>query len=929
MNSLKRLYSLTMDVHNRLRTESHKEIVARFNERFILSLGSCKRCLVMDDEFNILPISSQIRAIQPVHTRDSHKTPEQQELDDLLSSLGDIQPIRALVTLAKTVDQAKAELVFIEAITEKTLRSTVALTAARGRGKSAAMGIALAAAIAFSYSNIFVTSPSPENLKTLFEFLFKGFDVMGYKERVDYELVESTNPEFNRAIVRVNVFRNHRQTVQYIQPQDYNKLAQAELLVIDEAAAIPLPLVKKLLGSYLVFMASTINGYEGTGRSLSLKLVQQLRSQTSSTDQTSGGPAKESRSLGGRVLREVTLETPIRYSPGDDVEKWLYQLLCLDATSASNISSSTCPPPSKCELYYVNKDTLFSFHKESEEFLQRMMALYVSSHYKNSPNDLQLMSDAPSHHLFVLLGPVLPNTKKLPDILAVLQVSLEGKISRESAEISLSKGELKSGDLIPWTVSQQFQDFEFANLSGARVVRIATHPDLQRMGYGGRAMEQLIAYYKGFMTDLSEDREDGTEKEEADQEKEKDEDEEEDEEKEEKNRGALISEKVEPRKNLPPLLSKLEEVRAPKLDYVGVAYGLTPQLFKFWRRNSFQPVYLRQTPNEITGEHSCIMLHSLDSSSVSSNWIDSFAQDFKRRFLTLLSFEFSSFPSSLALTLLDIKSKISLKEDLPKAEGLSKTEMDFNLTPYDLKRLTAFSKNQVEYHLVADLLPLLSRLFFMGKLRVELPSLQAAVLLAFGLQHKTVEVIAEEFGLAGNQVIALMTKLVKKLTVYLSSIQEAHIAETIPERAPLKLLSKKTDDKQQDPNDKMSLDDDQKEESEKEEEEEEEEKKDEKGEAQDDDDKPIGLSKKKIMSAFGKEFRIRGTDEDWKDALSSANSPHFVSLKVQGKKNKLVASKTSIKKDIKKAKKTNQKDRFFQKVPKSSNKTQKYERNLQ
>jgi tRNA(Met) C34 N-acetyltransferase TmcA len=49
-------------------------------------------------------------------------------------------------------------------------------------------------------------------------------------------------------------------TTQYIQPQDAVKLAQAELVVIDEAAAIPLPLVKALLGPYLVFMASTING---------------------------------------------------------------------------------------------------------------------------------------------------------------------------------------------------------------------------------------------------------------------------------------------------------------------------------------------------------------------------------------------------------------------------------------------------------------------------------------------------------------------------------------------------------------------------------------------------------------------------------------------------------------------------------------------
>lgn len=48
--------------------------------------------------------------------------------------------------------------------------------------------------------------------------------------------------------------------LQYIHPADSVKLGQAELVVIDEAAAIPLPLVKNLLGPYLVFMASTING---------------------------------------------------------------------------------------------------------------------------------------------------------------------------------------------------------------------------------------------------------------------------------------------------------------------------------------------------------------------------------------------------------------------------------------------------------------------------------------------------------------------------------------------------------------------------------------------------------------------------------------------------------------------------------------------
>jgi len=51
-------------------------------------------------------------------------------------------------------------------------------------------------------------------------------------------------------------------------------LAQAELVVVDEAAAIPITLVKKLLGPYMVILSSTVHGYEGTGRSLSLKLIQ-------------------------------------------------------------------------------------------------------------------------------------------------------------------------------------------------------------------------------------------------------------------------------------------------------------------------------------------------------------------------------------------------------------------------------------------------------------------------------------------------------------------------------------------------------------------------------------------------------------------------------------------------------------------------------
>lgn len=238
--------------------------------------------------------------------------------------------------------------------------------------------------------------------------------------------------------------------------------------MIDEAAAIPLTLVRSLLGPYLVFMASTINGYEGTGRSLSLKLLQQLRemsrpaSALAATVVEEGASSKKGASAPivgtvSRTLKEISLTTPIRYGAGDPIEKWLNQLLCLDATLSipSKKTLQGCPHPSTCELFYVNRDTLFSFHPASEVFLQRMMSLYVASHYKNSPNDLQLMSDAPGHHLFVLLPPLKEGDNTLPDPLVVLQVALEGNISKQSVLDNLSRGKMAGGDLIPWNISQQ------------------------------------------------------------------------------------------------------------------------------------------------------------------------------------------------------------------------------------------------------------------------------------------------------------------------------------------------------------------------------------------------------------------------------------------------------------------------------------------
>jgi len=43
---------------------------------------------------------------------------------------------------------------------------------------------------------------------------------------------------------------------------------------------------------------------------------------------------------------------------------------------------------------------------------------------QNTPDDLQMLSDSPSHHIFVLLTPEVSG-KTLPEVLVVLQVSSE------------------------------------------------------------------------------------------------------------------------------------------------------------------------------------------------------------------------------------------------------------------------------------------------------------------------------------------------------------------------------------------------------------------------------------------------------------------------------------------------------------------------
>lgn len=793
MTSLKQMYTLAMDVHKRFRTESHQHVEPRFNERFLLSLARSENVLFMDDELNLLTISSKMDTIAQVQPEDLQELKKlDKELQNLKDSLKDSDVVGPLVNLCLTLDQAKAVMVYVDTLNQKNQLATVFLQASRGRGKSAAMGFGLAAALAKGLSTIFVTAPAPENLGTFFEFCIKGLEALGFQENLHFEVVRAGSKNMD-CIVRLSFHAKHKQVVQYFSPTEVNNLHFAELLLIDEAAAIPLPLVKKMIGKWPIFISSTVHGYEGTGRSLSLKLVKEMRQ---SSDK---GKQRRRMATSFRPFNEVKMEEPIRYAREDPIEAWLYDLLCLRATTADPIKSGF-PSPENCELYLVNKDTLFSYNKSSESFLAKLMGLFVASHYKNSPNDLQMLSDAPAHSVLVLMGPLKKGKKGIPDILCAVQIALEGDISQEKVVENSSRGIKPAGDLIPWTLSEQFLDRNFPKLNGLRVVRIAVHPQAQGMGYGSKALQLMKSFFMGELA--SEEEQESfysyrNYSKEGDVTKIAEND---------------LNQKLKPRKKLKPLMKNLSEVKPPQMHYLGTSFGLTKPLFRFWKKAGYKPVYLKQRANSLTGEFSCIMLLNLqrervnEDLTVNENWLSVMRNDFERRFSTLLSFSFREIDLQTCLNILNARLTIqkatnnedAMQDDKDQQDSQSQQRVRNILDQYiltnlqneevrnlitllDLKRLQSYSSNLIDFYMIRDLIPIVARLFFLKAIdpACRLSQGQAVILAGLGLQHREIESVCGEIDIEVSQALALFNKSIKRISKYIKIVLEAKHVEAL------------------------------------------------------------------------------------------------------------------------------------------------------
>ena len=793
MSSLRQLFSVTMDMHKKYRSNEDEanvsDIEPRFNERFILSLGSTKNCIVLDDEMNILPLSkaaleslasSKTSSEDFMETIAARAESERVEIAQISNMASSIKPVgEAVIKMSKTCDQARAVLEFTQTLSSaaaaastnsSSIRRLACLTSGRGRGKSAALGMAIGSAVAFGYSNVIVTAPSNDNVTTVFEFVSKTLQALGLRPQLDFveitkridhsdslQSIYSANKgsrqvrELPQQIV-INK-NNHRQTIQFIPANDCAANAtSAEIIVIDEAAAIPLPVIREIVntGNHVTLMSSTVHGYEGTGRALSLKLVAELERNPSF------------------VVNQIEMKTPIRYALNDGIEKWLHDLLCLDSTEAPALKNKLICPKD-CKLYAINRDALFSHHKATEKFLRNVVSLFVSSHYKNSPDDLMLMSDAPKHHVLALIPPVTEEDSSVPEVYVAIQIALEGKIGSKEDIAARTGGAIRpSGDMIPWTLSQQFSDTDFGQLNGVRIVRIAVHPALARMGYGSEAIRQLVEFVDQQADDLNNEPGDDNVPVEPVVES-----------------SSLTTEVLKPRKLKKPLLDTLQEspaLRVKSIDFIGTSYGLTLNLFNFWRKAGFLPLYLRQTRNDTTGEFTCMMLRAGDK-----DWLMSLYSDFINRFQRLLSGPFRSVSSELALSV------ISCGE----ASSVSQTDDILQwLSPYDIKRLRSYARGECDYHLITDLVPVIAELLFNHKINVSgsVTFLARRILVGIGCQRKTIDEIYEEdkSRISIPQILGIFKPTIDKISSQIEKKFESQIKAQFNQRKNKNLVPTRT-----------------------------------------------------------------------------------------------------------------------------------------
>lgn len=347
-----------------------------------------------------------------------------------------------------TLDQQRA----VEAIQQQVVKTSnipVVLVSDRGRGKSAALGIAAARLLQAGVNRIAITAPSLSTTDVTFKHI----------------VAVLPEAEVTRGCVKFVHKNKSTSVIHFYSPDNLmQENIAADVLLVDEAAAIPVPLLASFLHQYrqCVF-ATTVHGYEGTGRGFSLRFYKELDKKN-------------------KNWLKLQMQTPIRWADKDPLEKWMFDLLCLDA-EISNGNELTGFAIDTVEHCFLDKEKL-----DDNKLLNEVFSLLVLAHYRTRPKDLKNLLDDETISVYVSLFN--------DHVVAVALVIREGNFS-DSLSTEVYQGKRRpQGNLLAQALTYHCGIEHAATFDYARIMRIAVHPALQQRGVGTAMIDYIVNHEK-------------------------------------------------------------------------------------------------------------------------------------------------------------------------------------------------------------------------------------------------------------------------------------------------------------------------------------------------------------------------------------------------------------------------------------------------
>ena len=229
---------------------------------------------------------------------------------------------------------------------------------------------------------------------------------------------------------------------------------QADWLVVDEAAAIPAPLLHQLVSRFpRTLLTTTVQGYEGTGRGFLLKFCARFPH-----------------------LHRFELQQPIRWAQGCPLEKMVSEALVFDDENFTHTPQGNI-------VISAFEQTLWRSEPETP---LKVYQLLSGAHYRTSPLDLRRMMDAPGQYFLQAAGE--------NEIAGALWLVDEGGLSQQLSQAVWAGFRRPRGNLVAQSLAAHGSNPLAATLRGRRVSRIAVHPARQREGTGRQLIAGALQY---------------------------------------------------------------------------------------------------------------------------------------------------------------------------------------------------------------------------------------------------------------------------------------------------------------------------------------------------------------------------------------------------------------------------------------------------